>query len=71
MLLTSISFIDINRQRYNFEVDADDGIHSLFLNPVDRRRGVQSLVVNVGDCPIPEVYHLRPKDILVQTGAAS
>lgn len=65
MGLKSISFIDIEGQRFNFELDAEDEIFSLFLLPKNRR-GVHTLVIN-GQ---PEVYFFRPKDILYREVAA-
>lgn len=64
MSLKSISFVDISGQRYNFELDAEDEIFSLFLLPKNRR-GIHALVIN-GQ---PEAYFLRPKSIIEQVAA--
>jgi len=53
-----IDFVDIDGQRFQFGLDADDGIFSLVLGPA-RAHGIQTLFVN-GD----EQYYLRPQFIV-------
>ena len=57
MTVKEIKFVDVTGQKYHFALDADDGINSLELGPVNK--GVQTLSVN-GD----EQYRLRAHDII-------
>jgi len=61
--VTSIDFIDVDGQRFRFELDAEDEIYSLVLGP-RRGQGVQRLFVNGDD----EVYALRSRGIIDMTG---
>lgn len=55
----SIDFVDLTGYRFRFKLDADDGIYSLVLGPV-QRHGVHTLYVNGED----ERYHLHAYDIV-------
>ena len=62
----SIDFVDVDGQRFSFELDADDEIYSLVLGP-QRAHGIQTLFVNGDD----EQYKLRPQFIVDMTGVTS
>ncbi len=62
----SIDFVDVDGQRFSFELDADDGIYSLVLGP-PRAHGILTLFVNGDD----EQYKLRAHFIVDMVGVTN